>query len=84
MRVRTALRYTCTGGTIPAGNYGNVTVAGICSLPDTGTVNVGQSITVNEGAVLDGIKMSTLRVGGSVNIAEGRRRGAGLCGGRRL
>src|SRR5215468_8803939 len=43
--------YTCHGGSIPAGNYRSVVVAGFCQL-DSGSVNVSGNFTVADGAGL--------------------------------
>ncbi len=42
---------TCTGGSIAAGSYRNLTVAGLCSV-DAGTVSVTGNLTVAPGAGL--------------------------------
>lgn len=43
--------YTCTGGSIPAGTYDSLTVAGFCST-DQGTVKVKRDVTVQAQSAL--------------------------------
>jgi hypothetical protein len=62
---------TCNGGTIAAGNYGSLVVNGFCTLPDSGTVNVGQSLTVTSSGFLEAAKLSTLIVSGNLFVKRG-------------
>ena len=43
--------YTCTGGSIPSGNYSSVTVSGPCAV-DSGSVSVSNDLTVKPGGAL--------------------------------
>jgi hypothetical protein len=49
-----ATNFTCTGGTIPAGTYRDLTIAGFCSL-DGGNVTVKQNLVLRSGAGLNGL-----------------------------
>ena len=63
--------YTCRGGSIPAGNYGNVVVAGFCQL-DSGSVNVSGNFTVADGAgLLAAFGGSDLHVGMNFTVGSG-------------
>lgn len=57
---------TCTGGDV-SGTFGNLTIAGNCTVPQGATLNVTGNITVDPGAVLDAqTYSSTVTVGGNV------------------
>jgi hypothetical protein len=46
--------FTCGGGTVPAGTYRDLTIAGICSI-DGGNVTVKQNVVIRSGAGLVGM-----------------------------
>ncbi|HLY34528.1 MAG TPA: hypothetical protein VKQ07_08350 [Jatrophihabitantaceae bacterium] len=63
--------YTCQGGSIPAGSYGSVVVAGFCQV-DSGNVNVSGSFTVNPDAgLLAAFGGSDLHVGMNFIVGSG-------------
>lgn len=63
--------YTCQGGSIPAGNYRSVVVAGFCQL-DSGSVNVSGNFTVANGAgLLAAFGGSDLHVGMNFTVGSG-------------
>jgi hypothetical protein len=60
--------YTCTGGSIPAGTYSFLTVAGPCFL-DSGSVTVQQNAVVQSGADLyAAFGGSNLKVGNNLDV----------------
>ena len=64
--------YTCWGGDIPSGTYGNVTVAGFCSVPTGSEITITGNLTVNGGAGLDAqVGQSTLTVDRNVTALGG-------------
>lgn len=72
------MAYTCNGGDIPSGNYGNVVVAGMCSVPDGATVGISGNLTVAAGAMLDAQSApSTITVRGNVTAGPGSMLGLG-------
>ncbi len=46
--------YTCSGGTIPSGTYGSVTVTGTCYVP-SGAVSIHGNLTLAPGSLLDAV-----------------------------
>jgi hypothetical protein len=68
--------YTCSGGSIPAGNYNKLTVTGVCMV-DLGTVNVGENVDIKPGAELvvaftgDNPAGYNLIVGDNINVGLG-------------
>lgn len=69
--------YTCTGGEI-SGTYGNLTVAGPCTVPQGATLEVTGNLVVNAGAMLDAQSVSsTVRVGKNVTAGAGSLLGLG-------
>ena len=67
-RAAGAAPYTCTGGSIPPGNYSSLTVAGPCGL-DSGSVTVQHSVTIlSGGALFAAFGGSDLTVGQNVNV----------------
>jgi hypothetical protein len=63
-----ATNYTCVGGTVPAGTYRSLTIAGVCSL-DGGNVFVEQSVVLRSRAGLNGLFAgSRLSVGQNVSV----------------
>jgi hypothetical protein len=63
--------YTCRGGSIPAGNYGNVVVGGFCQL-DSGSVNVSGNVTVaHDAGLLAAFGGSDLHVGMNLTVGSG-------------
>jgi hypothetical protein len=70
--------YTCTGGAIPTGNYGSITVTGACSVATDAVINVVGNVDVAAGAVLAGGSTLdpqsapyTMTVGHNVTAAAG-------------
>jgi len=62
---------TCSGGTIPAGTYSTLAIAGNCSIP-TGSVLVLGNLTILPGASLDvSSQEATLVVYGNVTVGSG-------------
>jgi hypothetical protein len=63
--------YTCQGGSIPAGNYRSVVVAGFCQL-DSGSVTVSGNFTVaDNAALLAAFGGSDLHVGINFTVGSG-------------
>jgi hypothetical protein len=62
--------YTCDG-TLASGTYGNVMVAGSCTVPDGADVTVTHNVTVAAGAMFDSSTRSTLTVDGNVSAGPG-------------
>ena len=63
--------YVCQGGSIPAGTYSSVTVAGFCAL-DSGSVTVSGNLTVAPGAgLLAAFGGSDLHVGKNLVAGAG-------------
>jgi hypothetical protein len=46
--------YDCTGGNVPAGTYGTLTISGVCTAT-TGSINVRGDVNVQNGALFDDI-----------------------------
>ena len=64
--------YTCTGGSIPSGNYARITVTGACAIQADAVINVVGSVYVAAGAVLDAQSApATITVGRNVTAAPG-------------
>jgi hypothetical protein len=68
--------FTCHGGTIAAGHYRSLTITGLCTLANSGTVTVRHNVTVKRGAILNAITLGNLHVGG--NVVVGKHAVAGL------
>jgi hypothetical protein len=70
--------YTCTGGSIPGGNYASITVTGFCNIVPEAVINVTGNINVAPGAVLDAQSApSTITVGHNVTAGAGSLLGLG-------
>jgi len=70
--------YTCSGGSIPGGNYASITVTGFCDIVPDAVINVSGNINVAPGAVLDAQSApSTITVGHNVTAAAGSLLGLG-------
>jgi hypothetical protein len=82
--------YTCSGGNwtgdpatstftiIPSGNYGSITVTGVCQPAPGAVINVSGSINVAPGAVFDAQSFSsTITVGHNVTAGAGSVLGLG-------
>ena len=70
--------YTCTGGSIPSGNYASWTITGACDVPADAVISVAGNVVVAAGAVLDAQSApSTITIGGSVTGAAGSLVGLG-------
>jgi hypothetical protein len=70
--------YTCTGGSIPSGNYSSITVTGFCDVVPDAVINVTGNINVAAGAVFDAQSApSTITVGKNVTAAAGSILGLG-------
>jgi hypothetical protein len=70
--------YTCSGGSIPGGNYSSITVTGFCDVEPDAVINVSGNINVAPGAVLDAqTAPSTITVGHNVTAAAGSLLGLG-------
>ncbi len=48
-----ATSFTCAGGSVPAGTYRDLTIAGLCMI-DSGNVTVKQNLVIRSGAGLNG------------------------------
>ena len=62
--------YTCTGGTIPAGQYLHLEIAGVCSMPDSGEVHIHKGLKVGAGAVLNAATPATVTIEGYVVVRK--------------
>jgi hypothetical protein len=70
--------YTCSGGSIPSGNYSSITVTGLCDVVPNAVINVSKNIDVAAGAVFDAQSApSTITVGHNVTAAAGSLLGLG-------
>lgn len=70
--------YTCSGGDIPSGVYGSITVTGDCSVSTDAVIKVAGSVRVRPGASLDAqTAPSTIIIGGDVIAASGSVLGLG-------
>jgi hypothetical protein len=70
--------YTCTGGSIPSGNYASITVTGVCNIVPGAVINVTGNINVAPGAVLDAQSAtSTITVGHNITAGPGSLLGLG-------
>jgi hypothetical protein len=67
---------TCRGGTITPGHYRSLTIKGVCTLGNSGTVSVRHDVVVRRGGILNAVTQGTLRVGGDVVV--GRHGVAGI------
>jgi hypothetical protein len=74
--------YTCSGGQIPGGTYGNVTVTGVCQF--NGNITINGALTVADGAILNnhasGLPHLTADVVINGNISVGKGAVLGLGG----
>lgn len=62
---------TCSGGSVAAGHYSSLTIAGFCTL-DAGNVSVSHNLTVAPGAgLLAAFGGSDLIVGQNVSVGAG-------------
>jgi hypothetical protein len=57
---------TCHGGTVAAGHYRSLTIAGSCTLASSGTVTVRHDLVVKRGAFFNAVTAATLNVRGDV------------------
>ncbi len=65
-----ATNFTCAAGTVPAGTYTTLTIAGFCSI-DGGNVSVKRQLVLQPGAGLNGLFAgSTLTVGDNVLVGS--------------
>jgi hypothetical protein len=70
--------YTCTGGSIPGGNYASITVTGFCDVVLEAVINVTGNINVAPGAALDAQSApSTITVGHNITAGAGSLLGLG-------
>lgn len=70
--------YTCTGGSIPSGNYASITVTGWCDVEPDAVINVAGNIDVAPGALFDAQDApSTITVGHNVTAGAGSLLGLG-------
>jgi hypothetical protein len=70
--------YTCTGGSIPGGNYASITVTGFCDIVPEAVINVSGNINVAPGALLDAQSApSTITVGHNITAGAGSLLGLG-------
>ena len=71
--------YTCTGGTIPAGTYGGLTVTGECAF-GPGVVTIDGNVRVEPGAILNdhaGSPATSTHITGNVQVGAGAVLGLG-------
>jgi hypothetical protein len=61
----------CSNGTLAPGNYVQVTVSGVCSLPAAGSVQIRGSLIVAPGGAFNGGTMATLTVGNGIRVGLG-------------
>ena len=59
---------TCWGGTIKAGTYRSLTVAGTCTLTSTGTAHVTGNVVVRGHAFLNTLTTGTFNVDGNLSV----------------
>jgi hypothetical protein len=59
---------TCWGGTIKAGTYRSLTVAGNCTLTSTGTAHVKGNVVVRGHAFLNTLTTGTFNVDGNLSV----------------
>lgn len=78
-----APNYTCSGGNIPSGTYGSVTVTGTCFVP-SGAVSIHGNLTLAPGSLLDAVSPAPpaplpgdVYVSGSVTVGAGAALGLG-------
>ncbi len=71
--------YTCAGGEIPAGTYGNVLVTGYCTVPNDPSANVviSGNLIIAPGAAFDAQFHSTVEIDGNVLAGKGSLFGLG-------
>src|SRR4051812_47754063 len=70
--------YTCTGGSIPGGNYASITVTGFCDIVPEAVINVSGNINVAPGALLDAQSApSTITVEQNITAGAGSLLGLG-------
>ena len=63
---------TCHGGTVAAGHYRSLTIAGSCTLASSGTVTVRHDLVVKRGALFNAVTAATLNVKGDVWVKRRR------------
>jgi hypothetical protein len=68
---------TCRHGTVSAGQYQSLTIAGACTLTGKGTVTVRGNLVVGHHALFNAITPGTLHVGGNVSVADDATAGIG-------
>jgi len=68
---------TCWKGTIKAGTYRSLRIAGTCTLTSTGTVRVKRDVTVGHRAVLNTLTPGTFNVGGDLIVKDDAVAGLG-------
>jgi hypothetical protein len=62
---------SCTGGTVAAGTYGNLTITGFCTV-DGGNVTVERNVHVTSTGALQALfSESTLTIGGNLIVDQG-------------
>jgi hypothetical protein len=59
---------TCHGGTIKAGTYRSLTIAGTCTLTATGTAHVKGNVVVRSHAILNTLTTGTFNVDGNLTV----------------
>jgi hypothetical protein len=70
--------YTCSGGSIPSGNYASITVTGFCDVVPDAVINVSGNINLAPGALFDAQSApSTITVGHNVTAGAGSLLGLG-------
>jgi acetyltransferase-like isoleucine patch superfamily enzyme len=68
---------TCRHGTIKAGTYRSLRIAGTCTLTSTGTVRVKGNVTVGHRATLNTLTPGTFNVGGDLIVKDDAVAGLG-------
>lgn len=69
--------FTCHQGKVKAGTYSSLTVTGVCTLTNSGTVSVRGDLTVADHGAFNAITLGTLHVGGDVNVGDDAVAGIG-------
>ena len=72
-----AANLTCTGGDIVSGTYHNVTVTGVCTVPDGADVTILGNLRVAPGATFDAQTHSTVTIMKNVTAGPGSFFGLG-------
>jgi hypothetical protein len=68
---------TCASGTIASGTYNNLTVTGVCTIPDGANVTVRGHLTLAAGSELKAVTASTVMIRGNVLVGPGAKLGLG-------